>query len=72
MGSPDSAAADRRVKADPDRARSAMRGPGTMKQADGDRAGERANSACQHNQSPVMLGDEAIQDLVHYRPLSGL
>ena len=72
MGSPDSAAADSRVEADPDRARSAMRGPGTMKQADGDRAGERANGACQHNQSPVMLGDEASQDAIHYRPPMGL
>jgi hypothetical protein len=72
MGRPDSAAADRRVEADPDRARSAVRGPGTLKQADGDRAGERANGACQHNQSPVMFGDEAIQDLKHYRPLNGL
>ena len=72
MGSPDSATADSRVEANPGRARSAARGPGTMKQADSDRAGERANGACQHNQSPVMLGDEAIQDLVHYRPLSGL
>jgi hypothetical protein len=43
-----------------------------MKQADGNRAGERANGACQHNQSPIMLGDEAIKDLVHYRPLNGL
>ena len=68
MGGPDPAAADSRVEADPDRARSAMRGPGTMKQADGDRAGEPANGACQHNQTPVMLGDEAIQDLIHYRP----
>jgi hypothetical protein len=72
MGSPDSAAADRRVEADPDRARSAIRGPGTMKKANGNRAGERANGACQHNQSPIMLGDEAIKDLVHYRPLNGL
>ena len=58
MGGPDSAAADSRVEADPDRARSAMRGPGTMKQADGDRAGEQADGTCQHNQTPVMLGDE--------------
>ena len=70
MGSPDSAAADRRIEADPDRARSALRGPGTMKQADGDSAGEPANGACQHNQTPVMLGDEAIKNAVHYRPLN--
>ena len=59
MGGPDSATADSRVEADPDRARSAMRGPRTMKQADGDRAGERADGSCQQNQTPVMLGDEA-------------
>jgi hypothetical protein len=58
MGGPDSAPADSRVEADPDRTRSATRGPGTMKQADGDRAGEAADGACQHNQPPVMLGDE--------------
>ena len=68
MGGPDSAAADSRVEADPDRARSAVRGPGTMKQADGDRAGEPADGACQHDQTPVMLGGEASQDTIHYRP----
>ena len=67
MGGPDSATADSGVEADPDRARSAMRGPGTMKQADGDRAGEPANGACQHNQTPVMLDDETSQDPIHYR-----
>ena len=59
MGGPDSATGDSRVEADPDRAHSAMRGPGTMKQTDGDRAGEPANGACQHDQTPVVLGDEA-------------
>ena len=58
MRGPDSATADSGVEADPDRARSALRGPGTMKQADGDRTGEPADGAGQHNQTPVMLGDE--------------
>ena len=72
MGGPDSAAADGRVEADPDRARSAARGPGPMKQADGDRAGEPANGAGQHDQTPVMLGGETSQDMIHYRPPMGL
>ena len=58
VGGPDSAAGDGRIEADPDRARSAARRPGPMKQADGDRAGERADGACQYDQTPVMLGGE--------------
>src|SRR5260370_26304407 len=39
-----------------------------MKQADRNRTGQPANGAAKDNQPPVMLGDQAIQHLIHYRP----
>jgi hypothetical protein len=59
MSGPNSAATDGGVEADPDRARAAARCPGTVKQADGDRAGKPTNNACQYDQPPVMLYGEA-------------
>jgi hypothetical protein len=58
MGGPDSAAADGRIEADPDRARAAARRLGPVKQADGDRAGEPADGACQYDQTPIMFRGE--------------
>jgi hypothetical protein len=46
-----------------------MRFPRAIEQADGDRAGEQTDGGAKRDQPPVVLGGEAIQDLIHYRPL---
>ena len=68
VGGPNSATADGRIEAHPDHAGEAVRGLGAMKQADRHRAGEPADRASENDQPQIMLGDEAIQNLIHYRP----
>ncbi len=70
MRRPDAAAGGDRVQRHPLQPRSALRGSRPMKQADGHRARQQADQAGERNQPQIMLVAEAIQDLVHDRPLS--
>ena len=68
MGGPNSTAADDGVHPDPDQTRPPRRRPRALEQAESDGAGEQTDGTAEHDQPPIMLRGQAIQDLIHNGP----